>query len=37
MTNNMRNSILALIVFFALGLLFLIFTYRAQKKQEITF
>ena len=31
-TKNMRNSILALIVFFVLGLLFLVFTYRAQDK-----
>jgi UMF1 family MFS transporter len=32
LTHNMRNSILALIVFFVLGLLFLILTSRAQKK-----
>ena len=32
LTHNMRNSILALIVFFVLGLLFLILTARAQKK-----
>ena len=33
LTKNMRNSILALVVFFVLGLLFLILTYRAQRKQ----
>jgi UMF1 family MFS transporter len=33
-TGNMRNSILALIVFFVLGLLFLFFTYNAQQKKE---
>lgn len=32
LTHNMRNSILALVVFFVLGLLFLILTYRAQIK-----
>jgi UMF1 family MFS transporter len=32
LTQNMRNSILALVVFFVLGLFFLILTYRAQKK-----
>lgn len=36
LTNNMRNSILALIVFFVLGLMFLLLTYRAQKKQSVT-
>lgn len=36
LTNNMRNSILALMVFFVLGLLFLILTYRSQKKQAVT-
>jgi len=35
-TGNMRNSILALIVFFALGLLFLILTNSAQKKSTVT-
>jgi UMF1 family MFS transporter len=34
-TGNMRNSILALIVFFVLGLLFLFFTYSAQQKREL--
>jgi UMF1 family MFS transporter len=34
-TGNMRNSILALIVFFVLGLLFLFFTYNAQQKKEL--
>jgi len=33
-TGNMRNSILALIVFFVLGLLYLFFTYNAQQKKE---
>ncbi|MEI8060414.1 MAG: MFS transporter, partial [Ferruginibacter sp.] len=33
LTHNMRNSLLALIIFFVLGLLFLIITYSAQKKQ----
>lgn len=33
LTNNMRNSILALIVFFALGLLFLLLTAKAKGKQ----
>jgi UMF1 family MFS transporter len=32
-TGNMRNSILVLIVFFILGLLFLFFTYSAQQKK----
>ncbi len=32
LTHNMRNSILALIIFFVLGLIFLVFTYRAQAK-----
>ena len=36
LTNNMRNSILALVVFFVLGLLFLILTYRAQRKSALT-
>jgi UMF1 family MFS transporter len=31
-THSMRNSILALIIFFVLGLLFLILTYRIQPK-----
>ena len=34
-TGNMRNSILALIVFFVLGLLYLFFTYNAQQKKEL--
>ena len=34
LTHNMRNSILALIIFFALGLIFLVLTYRAQAKQQ---
>lgn len=34
-TNNMRNSILALIVFFVLGLLFLMLTYRVQTKRNV--
>ncbi len=34
-TGNMRNSVLALIVFFALGLIFLLFTRSAYKKQQI--
>ncbi len=34
-TGNMRNSILALIVFFVLGLLFLFFTYSAQQKRQL--
>ena len=34
LTHNMRNSILALIIFFALGLMFLVLTYRAQAKQQ---
>jgi UMF1 family MFS transporter len=34
-TGNMRNSILALIVFFVLGLFFLFFTYSAQQKREL--
>ncbi|MBC7867002.1 MAG: MFS transporter [Gloeobacteraceae cyanobacterium ES-bin-316] len=33
LTHNMRNSILALIIFFILGLIFLMLTYRAQAKQ----
>lgn len=36
LTHNMRNSILALIIFFILGLLFLMLTYRAQAKQVTT-
>jgi MFS transporter, UMF1 family len=32
-THNMRNSILALIIFFVLGLIFLVFTYNAQAKR----
>lgn len=36
LTNNMRNSILVLVIFFVLGLLFLILTYRTQKNQLIT-
>lgn len=36
LTNNMRNSILALIIFFIIGLLFLLLTYRVQKKQSVT-
>ena len=35
-TNNMRNSILAMVIFFALGLLFLMSTYSAQKKNAAT-
>ena len=35
-TKNMRNSILALFVFFVLGLIFLILTYRAQRKSALT-
>lgn len=34
-TGNMRNSILALIIFFVLGLLFLFFTYSAQQKRRL--
>lgn len=34
-TGNMRNSILALIIFFVLGLLFLFFTYSAQQKRQL--
>lgn len=34
-TGNMRNSILVLISFFALGLLFLLLTFTAQKKQRV--
>jgi len=34
LTHNMRNSILALIIFFILGLLFLMLTYRAQAKHQ---
>ena len=33
LTNNMRNSLLALIVFFVLGLVFLLITLNTQKKQ----
>lgn len=33
-THNMRNSILALIIFFVFGLLFLLLTGRAQRKQQ---
>jgi UMF1 family MFS transporter len=36
LTHNMRNSILALIVFFLLGLIFLILTSRIQQKQPAT-
>ena len=36
LTKNMRNSILALVVFFVLGLIFLILTYRAQQKTALT-
>ena len=36
-TGNMRNSLLALIVFFVLGLLFLLVTLAAQKKLKATF
>jgi UMF1 family MFS transporter len=36
-TRNMRNSILALVIFFVLGLLFLMLTYRAQKKTGYKF
>ena len=36
LTHNMRNSILVLVIFFVLGLFFLILTYRAQKKETIT-
>ena len=35
LTNNMRNSILALIVFFVLGLVFLFFTYIAQQNKHL--
>jgi UMF1 family MFS transporter len=35
-THNMRNSILALIIFFVLGLFFLLLTKLAQEKQTIT-
>ncbi len=35
-THNMRNSILAMVIFFALGLLFLMSTYSAQKKNAAT-
>jgi UMF1 family MFS transporter len=34
LTHNMRNSILALIIFFVLGLVFLLLTYKAQPKQQ---
>jgi len=33
LTHNMRNSILALIIFFVLGLIFLVFTYNAHVKR----
>nr|WP_294904059.1 MFS transporter [uncultured Lacibacter sp.] len=36
MTHNMRNSILVLIIFFALGLLFLWHTLRTQRKEQIS-
>ncbi len=36
LTGSMRNSILALIIFFALGLLFLILTYRAKNKAVVS-
>ncbi|MBK7122199.1 MAG: MFS transporter [Chitinophagaceae bacterium] len=36
LTHNMRNSILVLVIFFVLGLFFLILTNRAQKKETIT-
>ena len=36
LTGNMRNSILALITFFVLGLIFLILTGLAQKKHAVT-
>jgi UMF1 family MFS transporter len=36
LTGNMRNSILALITFFVLGLIFLILTGLAQKKHPVT-
>ncbi len=36
LTNNMRNSILALVVFFVFGLIFLILTHQAQKKTAQT-
>lgn len=36
LTNNMRNSILALVVFFVLGLIFLMLTHRAQSKTALT-
>ena len=36
-TGNMRNSLLALIIFFVLGLLFLLVTLAAQKKLKATF
>lgn len=36
LTNNMRNSILALIIFFVLGLIFLILTSRAERKSIVT-
>lgn len=35
-TGSMRNSIIALVVFFAIGLLWLVFTLAAQKKQPAT-
>ena len=36
LTGNMRNSILALIIFFALGLIFLILTYRVKNKAAVS-
>jgi MFS transporter, UMF1 family len=36
LTQNMRNSILALIVFFVIGLLFLMLTYKAQAKKQVS-
>ena len=35
-TNNMRNSILAMVIFFVLGLLFLMSTISAQRKNAAT-
>ncbi len=34
LTHNMRNSILVLVIFFVLGLFFLILTYQAQKNKQ---
>jgi MFS transporter, UMF1 family len=35
--SSIRESILSLVVFFALGLIFLLFTHRAQKNKAVTF